>query len=582
MADNEEQSLLQVIVEIVDKVTEPLGKIKEDFDEFSESVHNIWAAGAEVFAGYEAIKELVEPASDMVEAQTHLALATQFGAEQLAVMKDQAEKLSATLPQSIEDITGAQEELYKTFGKTQNLEDLTRMSARLATVLGVNATSGANVLSAAYEQLGDKSKPAAEQLGIISDKLALLKDRYLKPGEASTLERDIQRIGKSAQAAGISQNQMFGIWAEGNRLHAGGPRGFGMVEASLFDTLAKSSKELSKAGLEVVHNSQGGVNMIATLERINAMSQSGKMKLFSELPGQAKVLVEFANHIQDIKDTMGQFRGSGGELEKASSALANTPGAKLEILKNQLSNIADTLGTQLLPPLIVIVTHLSEFLTQVNQFAEAHPVLTQIAADIIAIVAGLLTMAGLFHFAEIIVNVILLGTKLAGLQEIWFVLQTALTEGFAEIGTAAAIAFDTNPVGLILTALGLVVIALYEIYKHWDAITAATRGAMDAAEGYASLSRQVGGLRTTEDVFKTIGHNLIHPGSAVSVNDVMRQDAAGSQSPVAAAIHNHLTIHVGPGTDPKAVADHVSDAMQRIGQEQARTSFGDPTLAGAH
>ena len=248
MADTE-QSLLQVIVEIVDRVTEPLGKIKEDFDDFSDSVHQIWAAGAEVFAGYEAIKGLVEPAADMAEAQAHLGLATQFGAEKLAEMKDQAEALSATVPQSIEQITGAQEELYKTFGNTTNLEEVTKMSAHLATVLGVDATAGANVLAAAYEQLGDKSKPVGEQLGIISDKLALLKDRYLKPGEATNLERDIQRIGKSAQAAGISQNQMFAIWAEGNRLHAGGPRGFGMVEASLFDTLAKSSKELEKAGL---------------------------------------------------------------------------------------------------------------------------------------------------------------------------------------------------------------------------------------------------------------------------------------------------------------------------------------------
>ena len=53
MAD-EEKSVLQVIVELVDKVSEPLKGIKEDFDSFSDSVHQIWAAGAEVFAGYEA------------------------------------------------------------------------------------------------------------------------------------------------------------------------------------------------------------------------------------------------------------------------------------------------------------------------------------------------------------------------------------------------------------------------------------------------------------------------------------------------------------------------------------------------
>lgn len=579
MADTE-QSLLQVIVEIVDKVTEPLGKIKEDFDDFSDSVHQIWAAGAEVFAGYEAIKGLVEPAADMADAQAHLGLATQFGAEKLAEMKDQAEALSATVPQSIEQITGAQEELYKTFGNTTNLEDVTKMSAHLATVLGVDATAGANVLAAAYEQLGDKSKPVAEQLGTISDKLALLKDRYLKPGEATNLERDIQRIGKSAQAAGISQNQMFAIWAEGNRLHAGGPRGFGMVEASLFDTLAKSSKELEKAGLQVVHTSQGGVNMIQTLERINRMSHGGRMKLFAQLPQEAKVLVEMADHIKDLRDTMGEFRGSGGELDKATNVLANTPGAKLEILKNQLSNVADTLGVQLLPALIKVVSKLSEFLTDVNKFGEAHPHLTQIAADLIAITAGLLTMAGLFHFAEIIANLLLLGSRLLGLQEIWFVFQTVLTEGFAEIGTAAAIAFDTNPVGLILIALAAVVVSLYEIWKHWDDITGAIHNATEAAMSFAKAATGKDWLKEAFD----IGSGNITQGAIDYATVRGRGDVHYSPT---------VQVNVGPGTDPHAVAaavgtqmgshvDELSRMLNEIHQDDARRGFGDPTLAGAH
>jgi TP901 family phage tail tape measure protein len=579
MAD-EEKSVLQVIVEIVDKVSEPLKGIKEDFDSFSDSVHQIWAAGAEVFAGYEAIKGLVEPAADMAEAQAHLALATQFGAEKLAEMKDQAEQLSTTVPQSIEEITGAQEELYKTFGNTTNLEEVTKLSANLATVLGVDATKGANILAGSYEQLGDKTKPLAEQLGIIGDKLALLKNRFMKPGEANNLERDIQKIGLSAQAAGISQNQMFALWAEGNKLHAGGPRGFGMQEAELFDTLAKSSKELSKAGLQVVHTSTGGVNIIQTLERINKMSQHGKMKLFAELPQQAKVLVEMADHVDDLRKSMGEFRGSNGELEKAAGVLSDTPLAKLEILKNQLSNVADTLGTQLLPPLIVVVTKISTFLTELNRFAETHPVLTQMAADFVAIVAGLLTMAGLFHFGEIIIGVIELGAKLSGLGEIWFVLQTALTEGFAEVGTAAAIAFDANPIGIILTALGLVIVALYEIWKHWDQITNAIKGATDAAITFAHNA-------TGKDWLKEIGDVATGNFAMAGV------DFAGVKG--RSEVHYSPTVHVnvGPGTDPHAVAGAVGNQMslhgdalkrmlQQVHQEGMRTSFGDPMLAGGN
>jgi|GEM_PF-2814865 len=579
MAD-EEKSVLQVIVEIVDKVSEPLRSIKDDFDEFSNSVHQIWAAGAEVFAGYEAIKGLVEPAMDMAQAQEHLALATGFGADKLAELKDQAEKLSTTMPQSIEEITGAQEELYKTFGNTADIEQVTTMAAKLATVLGVKATAGANVLASAYEQLGDKSKPLSEQLGVIGDKLALLKDRFLKPGEATNLERDIQRIGKSAQAAGVSQNQMFAIWAEGNKLHAGGPRGFGMVEAGLLDTLAKSSKELEKAGLQVVHTSKGGVNIIQTLERINRMSQAGKMKMFAELPGQAKVLVEMADHIKDIRDTMGQFQGSGGEMEKAAAALANTPEGRMERLVNTLQNLADKIGTQLLPQVIAVVGWLTEMMNRINKLADAHPVLLRMVGDFIAIIASLLTLAGLFHFAEIIAGVIELGIKLSGLTEIWFVLQTALTEGFAEVGTAAAIAFDTNPIGIILTALGLVIVALYEIYKHWDQITGAIHRAADAAVSFAHNA-------TGKDWLKEIGDVATGNFAMAGV------DFAGVKG--RSEVHYSPTVHVnvGPGTDPHAVAGAVANQMsihgdalkkmlQQVHQQDMRTSFGDPMLAGGH
>jgi TP901 family phage tail tape measure protein len=580
MADTE-QSLLQVIVEIVDKVTEPLGKIKEDFDGFSDSVHQIWAAGAEVFAGYEAIKGLVEPAADMAEAQAHLGLATQFGAEKLAEMKDQAEALSATVPQSIEEITGAQEELYKTFGNTANLEEVTKMAAKLGVVLGLDATKGANVLAGAYEQLGDKSKPLAEGLAAVADNMALLKDRYLKPGEATNLERDIQKIGIAAQHAGISQNVMFAMWAEGNKLHAGGPRGFGMQEAGLIDTLDKKSKSLEEAGLQVHHFKGGAVDLMTTLEGINRMSNRAKLKLFAELPAQSQVLVEFASHLKELQATANEFSGgAGGELDKATNVLANTPGAKLEILKNQLSNVADTLGVQVLPQVIILVTELTKLLVGINKFAETHPVLTRMAADFVVIVASLLTLAGLWHFGEIIVNVIKLGYNLTNLGGIFSTLSALVTGGTEAMGVAFAAAFDTNPIGLVLTLLGLVIAAVVLIWTHWDQITSAIHRATEAAISFAHNA-------TGKDWFKEIA------GIATGNIALAANTAAGVVKP--GDIHYSPTVHVnvGPGTDPHAVAGAVgnqmslhADELRRLmhenQQDDARRGFGDPTLAGAH
>lgn len=582
MADDQ-TSVLKVLIELVDSVTEPLKKINESFEEFSESVHGIWQAGAEVFAGYEAIEGLIEPAVKFAEAQTHLGLAGKFSAEQLKDMKEQAEGLSETLPKGLEDITAAQEELYKTFGAGGNLEESTKMATQLATVLGVDAVTGANVLAAAYEQLGNKSKPVTEEMELLGDKLALLKNRYLKPGEAAGLERDIQRIGKSAQAAGVSQNQMFAIWAEGNKLHAGGPRGFGMVEATLLDTLAKNSKELEKAGLRVVHFTNGGVNVLQTMEQINRMSQSGKMKLFSELPGQAKVLVELSAHLKEIRDTAAEFREPNDELQRTATILANTPEAKIERLKDSLDNLRDALGTELVPQLTKLVDGLTGLVKASNEFLAKHPAVAKGLGDILAGLAGVLTLAGLWSFGKVIIGVVKLAGELLQLPAIlemiqgaWFVLQTAFTEGFAEIGTAALVAFESNPLGWAITAAVAFAAVSYEIYQHWDAISKVI-GDVAAALGEMGDMLHLPDFTQHVDAF---GNVSINPFSSAGGGMVLHH------SPT-------VNVHVGAGSDGFAVSQavgaalngHADDLVQRMSEakeSENRRSFRDPTLAGGH
>lgn len=582
MADDQ-QSVLKVLVELIDQVTEPLKKINESFEEFSESVHGIWAAGAEVFAGYEAIEGLIEPAVKFAEAQTHLGLAGKFSAEQLKEMKEQAEGLSETLPKGLEDITAAQEELYKTFGAGGNLEEATKMAVQLSTVLGVDAVTGANVLSAAYEQLGNKTKPVTEEMELLGDKLALLKNRYLKPGEASGLERDIQRIGKSAQAAGVSQTQMFAIWAEGNKLHAGGPRGFGMVEASLLDTLAKSNKELEKAGLQVVHNTRGGVNVLQTLEQINKMSQGGKMKLFAELPGQAKVLVELAAHLADIRSIAEGFREPNEELQRTSTILANTPEAKIDRLKNSLDNLRDALGTELVPQLTKLVDGLTGLVKVSNEFLAVHPAVAKGIGDVLVGLAGVLTLAGVWSFGKVIVGVVKLAGELLGIPAIlsmigdsWAALMLVVEGGIGELGAAFGLLFESNPLGWILTGIAAIAFASYEVYKHWDAIEA------KIADVINDLGK-IGDILHLPDFTQRVdafGNTTINPFNS----------AGGGFT-----IHNAPTVilHVGAGADTMAVSQavdnaltgHADDLVEKMNgarQTEARRSFTDPTLAGGH
>jgi len=583
MASDEQKSVLQVLVEMVDQVSEPLRKINENFEEFSSNLGNIAISAGEIFAGYEMLTRLAEPAMAFQQAQARLALATKGSTEELAKFKEQAEEISRTLPVGLENITKAQTQLYQTFRDVEETKRATEFAAKLATVLGVDATTGAKILSSAVQNLGEKGRDPVEQMGVLGDKLAIMKDLFpAGAAGAGRMAMELGRLGTVANQFRLTQNQVFGLWGELNRLNKGGARGGAQQAVQMIEQLAKVNESgissLSRYGVALAwfDKAHTKLNLMATIEALHNKGPVALAEINRHLTGAGAILGQLAEHFNDLKSSFYDFKDGAGELNKASQILADTPQAKMERLRNTIANLADTIGTQVLPQLIYLVDRMSAFVHWIDELSEAHPGLTKIAGDIILITAGILTLSGLVGFGKMIGGILKLGagltgvgTMLAMMGNLWAAACLVATEGIGSIGAALGLLISSNPVGWIIAGVAALALVSYEVWKHWDAIVGTISRAAEAVKGFFSSGM--------EEYVK-----------ALSVQYGVPEQVAlpGGSSVSSSAAHieqtNHISITMEPGADAHdvgaAVKHELDDHAENL-RGLARLSFAD---AGAN
>ena len=603
MADeNEQQSVLKVLVELVDQVTEPLRDINERFEAFGESVHGMWAAAAEVFAGYEAIEGLIEPATAFAQVQAHLALATRASAESLAEMKEQAEKLSESYPSSLEQITEAQTALYQTFRNMEDVEHGTEVATKLATVLGVDASMGARILSSAVQNLGEKGKDPIEQMQVLGDKISTMKDLFpAGAAGAARMATELGRLGTVAQQYNLTQNQTFAIWGELNRLNKGGMRGGAQQAVQIIEQLAKVNEqgisELSKYGVALAYfdKQHTRLNLMATIEELSKKTPVELDNIAKHLTGPSAAIVQLAAHFDDLHKSFEDFAHSSGEMNNAADAMANTPQARMERLRNSVANLGDTIGTTMLPQLIYIVDRMSAFIHSIDDFLSKHPMVAKALGDIAAGLAAMLTIAGLWKFGTVLVSLVELTAHVSGfmaglklLQGVWAVTIALFTGGLEDIGLAFGLLFESNPLGWIVTGVAAIALGSYEIYKHWDAISGVIERASTAVEHFFSIGNWREGLDVITGQADKVGSFV--PGRASNISH--DEHTHNSETHLHYMEGATVSVQVGTGADGQQVGGAVRGALDQHTQElmrflddsrhqDARRSFGNPALEGA-
>jgi TP901 family phage tail tape measure protein len=599
LSEDDQTSILKVLVQLRDEATEPLKKVSESFEAFSDSLHGIWYSALEIGAGYEMLKGIIEPASAFEDAQVGLRMVTNDSAEALKQFQEQAEELSIKFPKSAEDITTAQENMYKKLGDVGATLKATEIATQLATALRVDATTGSNILGSAFANLKIKGMDTNESLEKLSDNLALLRAGFLKSdAPVGNMERDLRQLGQVAGKTHVDVDQLFTVWAELSKLGQGGRAGAAIVVKGIIDKLTESNKngtnELARYGLHIQRTKEKHLDLIATLQQIANLPSAQRSALVNQMKGQNDALGLLVQNMGDMNGILTRFNNDAGESAKDAQKVNELTSSGWKELADSATNLRVALGSGLKPQIDGISEALKGTAVGITEFSKLHPTLTNIAGDLALASAGLITFAGIVGVGKLVLPFIQLASRISGVTALIGMMRDAMfgfelvTAGATTAGEAMALVFAANPLGWVVVALaGLVAIAeaLYHIQDIEEAM-----GLHPGAHMKPGLPVHPFDKEHFDPRFAASPDALARVHEA-QISEILRPSYQGET-------HLHymegatVSVQVGTGADGQQVGGavrgaldkHTEDLMRFLHDshhEDARRSFGNPALEGA-
>jgi len=254
------------------------------------------------------------------------------------------------------------------------------------------------------------------------------------------------------------------------------------------DEAARKSGE--SAGLLLARNmaTNAEPTIIAMLNKIKSLPQELQLPTFSDFFGdEARGLFPMINNTQKLAEMLrvaNDETKNMGSVTAEAGVMMGTTAAQMQLARNNVENLQIEIGNQLLPVIKELIPGFVGVVQAISGFAEANPLLTQIAIGIGAIgaaaIIALPVVAGLGMAIKTIAG-FGLGATLAG----WAGAMPAVTAGLAGIastiasvatGLAALVAgFVSAPVLIGAAAVATAVV----IFSFRDQIADAFRGLWD-------------------------------------------------------------------------------------------------------
>lgn len=292
-------------------------------------------------------------------------------------------------------------------------------------------------------------------IGDLADAINFLDDNAISKG--GDIIEFLQRTGGAASAVKVSGKEMAAL---GSTLLTLGERSETASTATnaLFTKLAAADKgtkkfrgALDELGLSA-EGIQKGMQMDAegtilqVLEAVNKLPQTKRLGVLVDMIG-----LEHSDTIAKLAGNMGEYRkqiglvnseAAKGSMAREFAATAETTAAQWQIAKNAMTIASVNIGAVLLPVVNQFLGVIGKGAVAVGEFAREHPVL----AKNVALVAG--TVLG----------------GVAAFNAVKFAIG-----GVSFAFHALKLAMATNPIGLVLMALAVGAVLIYE---NWEPIKA--------------------------------------------------------------------------------------------------------------
>lgn len=437
---------------------------KASGEQISQVGQKVSAVAQQIQSGLQSI---LAPASGVEEAMAQLQQS--LGADgasmtaTLASVKEAALAWADEHRGSAESYIAASKQMVAAGIGEANVVAATNAALRLQAVAGGDAAKVGQTLGVVYNQLGNKTRPAAEELDRLGDILAKAKQLY-PTIDIAELTDPLKDAGPAAKAAGVS---FEALTATLGQLNAAGLKG-GEAGAKLAEVMASLGPGTQKVGLAMAKTADGGVDLVGTLAAIekrfgavDKMTPETRKKLEEAFgPGAFKTLTMLLGQTDKLSTSFEAISGSAGTAAAAQKALESTTTAQAQIASQALDGLKIEIAAGIAPALQELLPEVRSVIAEFKGFVKAHPDLVKTAGKIAILVAAVLAVVGPVLVAT--------GALLTFAGFLMATVVPALAAA-ASGALAFAAALLANPITWIVIAIVALAVLLY---VYWEPISA--------------------------------------------------------------------------------------------------------------
>ncbi|MBV8361245.1 MAG: hypothetical protein JO189_25395 [Deltaproteobacteria bacterium] len=449
--------------------------------------------GALVSEGADKLHEwseaMEEPALSMERNMTTMAAMTGLSGEVLASIKERAVDFASVHP----GVTA--EEWVSGFTRMRGIfQDTTCAMQAEGTVamlgrLGVESDAATRLIQVGWSNLHSTAAATGDQL------TRTIQVFGLAPEQANQFAIAVGRMGASASAAHAPLSEVLALEGESSRLFGGG-RG-----AMIFPLMIQGLETAAAKGKATIDFSHG---LVAALQQLKAQLSGTPTEKLAKLAdmglgSQGPQLLKLLDNLDEVAAKQKQVAVGAGALGKAYGVATADAADQIQLLHQNVSNLYDAVYSPVLPTVNRWFSDLTGVVRGTASATEHHSTIARYAA------LSLTTLGGTAYYG--VQGLSALGTMSVfagrGLQAVKYALGLLdfesmalrlmyLKDGIMAIANTTtlwsvaqgALDLAMSPMFLIPAAIAAIGFAAYEIYQHWDKVSAFFKGLWTRVKGY--------------------------------------------------------------------------------------------------
>ncbi len=245
-----------------------------------------------------------------------------------------------------------------------------------------NGQETADLLAISYNNMGDKSRDAGQEIGRMGDILTKTQQIFQI--------KNMAQLGdgvKYATAAALQARMPFNdLLATIGQLNNAGLQG-SMAGTALMATLRELPEAAGKLDFKVAYDPAGNLDFVKTLENVKAkFGDIGKLTLDEQVKLQkafgsegARALVLLARNMDEYRKNIDSVNDSLGATDEAQKKMESGAGQQMKIAMNNWMEFKRIFGTEILPVLKELLPTFKALIIAAGGFAKENPGLVKFA-----------------------------------------------------------------------------------------------------------------------------------------------------------------------------------------------------------